>query len=119
MTAQKTAAIRVTLAQQPDVALMAVTYALAKDAFCNYASTSPSVSVRSHPWLLTELNDDDPDRDFGLCELGMGRPELGHGRLSALAALRDPGNLRVERDRARATKSLSAYTVEARPTAAS
>jgi len=28
-------------------------------------------------WLLTELDPDDPDIAFGLCDLGMGFPELG------------------------------------------
>lgn len=28
-------------------------------------------------WLLTELDPDDPDIAFGLCDLGLGNPELG------------------------------------------
>jgi hypothetical protein len=49
-------------------------------------------------WLLTELDVDEPDIAFGLCDLGMGFPELGSVRLSELAAIRGPGGLRIERD---------------------
>jgi len=28
-------------------------------------------------WLLTEIDSDDLDRAFGLCDLGLGMPELG------------------------------------------
>jgi Protein of unknown function (DUF2958) len=49
-------------------------------------------------WLLTELDPEDPDIAFGLCDLGMGFPELGSVRLSELAAIVDPGGLRIERD---------------------
>ena len=66
-------------------------------------------------WLLTELDPDEPDIAFGLCDLGIGTPEIGKVRLSELASLRGPGGLRVERDKwFRATKSLSAYAAEAR-----
>jgi hypothetical protein len=33
-------------------------------------------------WLLTELDPGDPDLAFGLCDLGLGCPELGYVRLS-------------------------------------
>jgi hypothetical protein len=66
-------------------------------------------------WLLSELDPEDRDLAFGLCDLGMGRPEVGRVRLSELAAARGPGGLRVERDYwFRATKTLSAYAEEAR-----
>lgn len=66
-------------------------------------------------WLLTELDPDEPDIAFGLCDLGLGTPELGKVRLSELATLRGPGGLHVERDRRfRAVKTLSAYAAEAR-----
>ena len=29
-------------------------------------------------WLLTELDPVEPDRAFGLCDLGLGCPELGY-----------------------------------------
>ena len=29
-------------------------------------------------WLLSESDPDEPDRLFGLCDLGMGEPELGY-----------------------------------------
>lgn len=66
-------------------------------------------------WLLTELDPNQPDVAFGLCDPGLGHPELGRVRLSELAALRGPGGLRIERDRGfRAMKTLSAYAAEAR-----
>jgi hypothetical protein len=49
-------------------------------------------------WLLTELDPEDPDIAFGLCNLGMGFPELGSVRLSGLDAVVRPGGLRIERD---------------------
>jgi hypothetical protein len=65
-------------------------------------------------WLLTELDPDEPDIAFGLCDLALGMPEIGPVRLSELAALSGPGGLRIERDRwFRATKTLSAYAAEA------
>jgi hypothetical protein len=29
-------------------------------------------------WLISEADPDDPDRLFGLCDLGLGFPELGY-----------------------------------------
>ncbi len=66
-------------------------------------------------WLITELDPNEPDIAFGLCDLALGTPELGSVRLSELCALHGPGGLRIERDRRfRATKTLSAYAAEAR-----
>lgn len=66
-------------------------------------------------WLLSELDPEDEDIAFGLCDLGMGCPELGSVRLSELAAVRGPAGLTIERDRHfEADKSLSAYADEAR-----
>lgn len=66
-------------------------------------------------WLLTELDPRDPDRAFGLCDLGLGFPELGYVLVSELERLRGPMGLKVERDRHfQASKPLSAYADEAR-----
>ena len=66
-------------------------------------------------WLLTELDPEDPDIAFGLCDLGMGYPELGSVSLSELESVRGRLNLPVERDLYfTATKTLSAYADEAR-----
>src|SRR5882672_6422984 len=66
-------------------------------------------------WLLTEIDPEDPDIAFGLCDLGLGHPELGSVSLSELEAVRDQLNLPVERDLYfTATKTLSAYADEAR-----
>jgi hypothetical protein len=49
-------------------------------------------------WLLTEIDPDDDDIAFGLCDLGMGFPELGSVSLRELTALRGKLGLPVERD---------------------
>ena len=49
-------------------------------------------------WLLTELDPRDGDTAFGLCDLGMGAPALGHVRISDLEGIRGPRNLAVARD---------------------
>lgn len=65
-------------------------------------------------WLLTELDPENPDIAFGLCDLGMGFPELGNVSLSEIAAVTGPGGLRIERDfHFKATKTLRAYAEEA------
>jgi hypothetical protein len=66
-------------------------------------------------WLLSELDPEDPDIAFGLCDLGLGCPELGSVRISELKAVRGRFGLPVERDCwFRARKTLSAYADEAR-----
>jgi hypothetical protein len=65
-------------------------------------------------WLLTEL-DPDGGLAFGLCDLGLGEPELGYVSLAELAAVRGNLGLPVERDRHFvASKTISVYTDEAR-----
>ncbi|ARK63663.1 DUF2958 domain-containing protein [Burkholderia pseudomallei] len=66
-------------------------------------------------WLLTEIDPDDHDHAFGLCDLGMGMPELGWVSLQELATVRGKLGLPIERDlHFRAEKRLSAYAREAR-----
>ena len=48
-------------------------------------------------WLLTELNPD-IDLAFGLCDLGLGEPELGYVSLRELAEVRGPFGLPPECD---------------------
>ncbi|MGE3512875.1 MAG: DUF2958 domain-containing protein [Vicinamibacterales bacterium] len=89
--------------------------------------TDPDVAVDLRPvvklftpdagatWLLTELDPDDPDLAFGLCDLGLGFPELGYVRLTELAAVRGRLGLAIERDRHfDPERTLSAYAAEAR-----
>jgi hypothetical protein len=65
-------------------------------------------------WLLTELDPEDPDIAFGLCDLGMGSPELGSVRISEIASVKGALGLSVERDLYfEAHKPLSAYAEEA------
>jgi hypothetical protein len=66
-------------------------------------------------WLLTEVDPDDGDRAFGLCDLGVGFPELGYVRISELVEVRGKLGLPVEQDLSfRSDKPLSAYAAEAR-----
>lgn len=66
-------------------------------------------------WLISEVDPDDADRLFGLCDLGLGCPELGYVSLAELSALRGPLGLPVERDASFvAEKPLSSYADEAR-----
>jgi hypothetical protein len=65
-------------------------------------------------WLLTEIDPEDEDIAFGLCDLGLGFPELGNVSLSELASVRGKLGLPVERDlHFKATKPISAYADEA------
>jgi Protein of unknown function (DUF2958) len=65
-------------------------------------------------WLLSELDPEDPDRAFGLCDLGLGCPELGWVSLRELQSVRGHLGLPVEVDRYFKTdRSLSAYAEEA------
>jgi hypothetical protein len=65
-------------------------------------------------WLLSELDPDEPDIAFGLCDLGMQCPELGSVRISELEAVRGPLGLPAERDRHfRPDKSLIDYARQA------
>ncbi|QEE24952.1 DUF2958 domain-containing protein [Rhodanobacter glycinis] len=66
-------------------------------------------------WLLTELDPEDADTAFGLCDLGLGMPELGLVRLSELASVRGPMGLSIMHDLYFvAQRSLSEYTRLAR-----
>lgn len=49
-------------------------------------------------WLLTDLSPEDQDTAFGLCDLGMGFPELGCVSLAEIKELRGKLKLPVERD---------------------
>ena len=64
-------------------------------------------------WLLTELGADG-DEAFGLCDAGLGQPELEHIRLSALASMQGPRGLPVAADsHFVARQPLSAYLAQA------
>ena len=66
-------------------------------------------------WLISECDPDDPDRLFGLCDLGAGFPELGYVSLVEIIGVRGRLGLPVERDlHFVANKPLSAYADEAR-----
>ena len=66
-------------------------------------------------WLISEIDPDDPDRLFGLCDLGLGSPELGYVSLAELKTVRGPLGLPIERDRHfNSSMPLSRYADEAR-----
>ena len=72
-------------------------------------------------WLIHSVHPEEPDHLFGLCDLGLGFPELGYVSLTELEALRVPAcivimgkdhhfTIEVERDLYfRPTHSLRAY----------
>ncbi len=68
-------------------------------------------------WLITEADPTDPDRLFGLCDLGLGEPELGYVSLAEIRSVRGKLGLPVERDLYfTAQHKLSWYAMQARRT---
>ncbi|MET3916880.1 hypothetical protein ABID97_003662 [Variovorax sp. OAS795] len=67
-------------------------------------------------WLITELDPNDEDTAYGLGDLGMGSPELGHVSVRELTSIRlMRGMLGIERDlHWKANKPLSTYARLAR-----
>ncbi len=49
-------------------------------------------------WLVSEIDPEEPEIAFGLCDLGQGFPELGCVSLAELRCLRGNLGLPVERD---------------------
>ena len=69
----------------------------------------------SATWLLASLDPDRPDVGFGLCDLGVGCPEMGSVYVSEILDVRGGLGLPVERDlHFTAKKPLSAYARDAR-----
>jgi hypothetical protein len=63
-------------------------------------------------WLLTEIED---DIAFGLCDLGMGSPELGSVSITELEAVKGPMGLGIERDQYfTASNTISEYAAASR-----
>ncbi len=66
-------------------------------------------------WLLTELDPDEPDIAFGLCDLGMGLVELGYLSINELESIQTQSGVSVECDFSFEGKyPLSIYTAAAR-----
>jgi len=64
---------------------------------------------------IVRIDFGDPAIAFGLCDLGMGSPEIGFVCIREIRELRGPLGLPVERDlHFDASKALSAYADEAR-----
>ncbi|WP_430304925.1 DUF2958 domain-containing protein [Pseudomonas mosselii] len=49
-------------------------------------------------WLLAALDPEDGDTAYGLCEIGIGLPDLSTVRLSELASIVGPQQQPIERD---------------------
>lgn len=63
-------------------------------------------------WLLTEI---EGDIAFGLCDLGMGSPELGSVSITELEAVKGPLGLGIERDQYfTASNTISEYAAASR-----
>jgi hypothetical protein len=74
--------------------------------------------VGSQTWLITEI-EPGTNNAFGLCDMGMGSPELGYVSIDKLAALKLPGwpNMGIERDiHFEADLTISEYADQARET---
>ena len=66
-------------------------------------------------WLLSEIDPDEPDIAFGLCDLGVGCPELGSVRISEIESARGPLGMPIERDlHFKAKHRLTTYADQAR-----
>lgn len=66
-------------------------------------------------WLLTEIDPEESDLAFGLCDLGLGFPELGYVSLTELNTVRSKIGLHGEHDQFfRAIFRISVYTRVAR-----
>ncbi|WP_436088155.1 DUF2958 domain-containing protein [Pararhizobium sp. LjRoot255] len=64
-------------------------------------------------WLIASAEPEDPDLLFGLCDRGIGFPELGSVLLSEIDSVRGRLGLRVERDLAfKADRPISSYARE-------
>jgi len=71
--------------------------------------------VGSATWLIASVDPNNPDIAFGLCDLGMGCPELGSVSIEELSNVKGPLNLGIERDiHWQADKTLGEYADEAR-----
>lgn len=105
------------------------TGAILKKLFANGAAQkgNPHGSIDFYPvvklflpvggatWLFTKLDPDDPDLLFGLCDLGLGFPELGDTSRREIESVVGKMGLKIERDLFfKADKPLSAYAEEAR-----
>ena len=67
----------------------------------------------SATWLLTELDPEDEDVAWALCDLGMDCPEFGMVRISELESFQGPFGLGIERDRFFAAKAPISRYIEA------
>lgn len=66
-------------------------------------------------WLLTDIDPENPDYAFGLCDLGHGSPELGTVYLPELHAHKGALGIGIERDKHwKASKHIEEYAAEAR-----
>jgi hypothetical protein len=73
------------------------------------------IPLTSCSWLLSELDYEEPDIAFGLCDLGIGFPELGWVSLHELASVKAGGLLPVICDHDfKASFPMSVYAAAAR-----
>jgi len=71
--------------------------------------------VGAATWLIASIDPNNPDIAFGLCDLGLGCPELGSVSIEELSNVKGPLNLGIERDiHWQANKTLGEYATEAR-----
>ena len=65
-------------------------------------------------WLITEIDPDNPDIMFGLCDLGMQCAELGDVSITEMQSIRLRFGLKIERDYSfKARQTISEYATQA------
>ena len=66
-------------------------------------------------WLISEIDPQDETMLYGLCDHGMGAPELGWVSLREIQSVKGPFGLKIERDRSfTPNKTLAEYADIAR-----
>ncbi len=66
-------------------------------------------------WLISEIDPENTDQAFGLCDLGQGQPELGYVSINEIRGFRGRFGLGIERDRwFNPDKTIGEYADEAR-----
>jgi hypothetical protein len=81
-----------------------ITQALKAKLIANYGKSDQQPVVKfftpdaNFTWLFVDMDPEDNDQLFGLCDLGQGFPELGYASLRQIEAIRGKLRLPVERD---------------------
>jgi len=102
-------------------AMVLITKAIMAKLLANHGADNPRPPLKlftpdgGATWLISDINPERPSMAFGLCDLGIGSPELGYVDLDEIATARGQFGLPIERDRwFSPTKTLAEYADAAR-----